>query len=139
MTVAEEWELKRAVLDASAVLAVVSGNDPRAAALTSRLPQANLIAPTVLPYEVTNVIRRRWAGGLVSLAQATQSLESLAELNIELFQWAILADRVWQLRGSITTNDASYVALAEIMDCPLLTADVKLAAMAPVTCQVVVI
>jgi len=130
------WDLGRAVLDASAVMAVVAGDDARGAALTSRLTQANLIAPTLLPYEVTNAIRRRWSGGVTSVEQATQALENLAALNIELFQWAILADRVWVLRGSITSYDASYVALAEIMDCPLLTADAKLAAMAPPTCQV---
>jgi len=117
-------------------MAVVAGDDARGAALTSRLTHANLIAPTLLPYELTNAIRRRWSGGVISLEQANRALENLAALNIELFQWAILADRVWALRGSITSYDASYVALAEIMDCPLLTADVKLAAMAPQTCQV---
>jgi predicted nucleic acid-binding protein len=38
-----------------------------------------------------------------------------------------LLPRVWQLRGNLTAYDASYIALAEALDCPLLTADRRLA------------
>ena len=132
----EYWEFGCVVVDASTVIAVVSGDDPRGSAATARIVGANLIAPTILPYEVTNVVRRRWAGGVISLDDATTAMQGFAELNVEYFQWAMLADRVWQLRGSLSSYDASYIALAEIMRCPLMTADAKLAAMAPATCQV---
>ena len=36
----------------------------------------------------------------------------------------------------VTSYDASYIALAELMGCPLVTTDAKLAAMAPTTCQI---
>lgn len=38
-----------------------------------------------------------------------------------------LIQRVWELRHSITAYDASYVALAEQLDIPLITCDAKLA------------
>ena len=34
-----------------------------------------------------------------------------------------MLDRVWELRDNLTACDAAYVALAEAIDCPLVTAD----------------
>jgi predicted nucleic acid-binding protein len=36
--------------------------------------------------------------------------------------------RVWDLRNNITAYDAMYVALAEMLDAPLITRDKRLAA-----------
>ena len=38
-----------------------------------------------------------------------------------------LIERIWELRHTITAYDASYVALAELLDVPLVTCDAKLA------------
>jgi predicted nucleic acid-binding protein len=38
-----------------------------------------------------------------------------------------LLRRAWQLRDNFTAHDACYVALAEALDCTLLTADTRLA------------
>ena len=38
-----------------------------------------------------------------------------------------MLDRVWELRHNVTAYDATYVALAEELDCSLLTADARLA------------
>ena len=38
-----------------------------------------------------------------------------------------LAERAWQLRANLSFYDALYVALAEALDCPLVTADQRLA------------
>jgi predicted nucleic acid-binding protein len=35
---------------------------------------------------------------------------------------------MWQLRANLTGYDAAYVALAEMLEVPLLTCDMKLAA-----------
>jgi len=40
----------------------------------------------------------------------------------------VLIERIWALRDALTPYDAAYVALAELIDCPLVTADAKLAA-----------
>ncbi|MGF1645379.1 MAG: hypothetical protein ACFCVF_00415 [Kineosporiaceae bacterium] len=39
---------------------------------------------------------------------------------------AALAESACDLRADFTTYDASYVALAELLDCPLPTGDAKL-------------
>ena len=127
------------VIDASALLSLLLSNDQRAAILRQSIADADVMAPTILPYQVTNVIRRWESDGRLPHQAAEAACRGLAEFDVELWQWATLADRVWQLRGSITSYDASYVALAEIVNCPLLTADAKLAAMAPPSCQVVLV
>jgi len=38
-----------------------------------------------------------------------------------------LIERTWAMREALSTYDASYVALAELLRCPLLTADARLA------------
>ncbi len=39
-----------------------------------------------------------------------------------------LAERIWQVRRQFTTDDASYIALAEALSAPLFTCDAELAA-----------
>jgi len=38
-----------------------------------------------------------------------------------------LLERCWELRANLTTYDAAYVALAELIDAPLVTLDSRLA------------
>ena len=50
-----------------------------------------------------------------------------------------LLDRVWELRDNLSASDASYVALAERLDCPLLTADARLSRAPGVRCTITVV
>jgi predicted nucleic acid-binding protein len=52
---------------------------------------------------------------------------------------APLAGRVWELRGNVTAYDATYVALAEVLACPLVTADARLARAPGLRCVVTVV
>lgn len=40
--------------------------------------------------------------------------------------FADVADRIWELRGQVTVYDVVYVAVAELLDVPLLTLDDRL-------------
>ena len=42
--------------------------------------------------------------------------------------------RAFELRANVTAYDACYVALAEALDCPLVTADARLAAAPTISC-----
>lgn len=50
-----------------------------------------------------------------------------------------LLDRVWELREKVSAYDASYIALAELLDCPLLTADARLSRAPGVKCAITVV
>lgn len=50
-----------------------------------------------------------------------------------------LLDRVWELRDNMSAYDASYVALAELLDCNLLTADVRLSRAPGIRCSITLV
>jgi predicted nucleic acid-binding protein len=52
--------------------------------------------------------------------------------------FAMLA-RVWELRDNLSPYDASYVALAELLGCSLLTADGRLSRAPCLRCPVTVV
>jgi predicted nucleic acid-binding protein len=54
------------------------------------------------------------------------ALADFGELDVFRYPHDPLLTRVWQLRDSLTAYDASYVALAEALDAPLLTSDTRL-------------
>ena len=54
-------------------------------------------------------------------------LEELRGLDLTRHAHEPLLGRVWELRRNLTAYDAVYVALAEALDCRLLTCDVALA------------
>ena len=65
-------------------------------------------------------------------------MKGLLQLDLELFPYAPYARRVWDLRGNLTSYDAWYVALAEALDCPLLTLDQRLSRAVGPVCDVIV-
>jgi predicted nucleic acid-binding protein len=127
---------ERVVCDASAVLAALldSGSDGQWA--TARLAEADLFAPTLLPFECANVIRRAELSGAVSTDQAAQAHADLLDLAIDLWPYDILATRAWELRANLSSYDAAYVALAEVLAIPLVTLDRRILRAPGVACSV---
>lgn len=103
----------------------------------ARLSQAHLAAPHVLPVEVTNALRRMVLRGSMGAEAATLAQADLPTLSVELFPFEPFSDRVWELRGGLTSYDAWYVAVAEELDAPLVTLDRRLARAPGVRCEVI--
>ncbi len=104
----------------------------RARALYSAAVRSSgpIIAPPLLPLEVTNILRQRMRtrDGL-SLVAATQHLDDFLALAVEYhnptglhYQALVLADAL----NLPATYDAHYLALAEHLDCDLWTDDQRL-------------
>ena len=126
----------RLVCDASAVVTVLLDSGDAGVWLARRFASAELCAPALLPFECSNVIRRHELSGLVSSDQAAQVHADLLDLPIDLFPYESVAPRVWQPRHNLTSYDATYVALAEALDAPLITLDQRLSEAPGIRCRV---
>lgn len=128
----------RIVCDASALVAVLldTGTDGRWA--TAQLTGTQLCAPTLLPYECANILRRCELNGSVSADQSAQAHADLLDLDVELWPHEVLAHRAWQLRANLSSYDAAYVALAELLGVPLVTLDHRMRRAPGPRCVIVV-
>jgi predicted nucleic acid-binding protein len=114
------------VVDSSLVvyaLTETQGDD----VLRRRLSGPRLMhAPHFIDFELANALRGLVIGGKLSIARAEDTRADFADLRIQRFPGAAVADRAWALRHNFTAYDPAYIALAELLDCPLLTGDAKL-------------
>jgi predicted nucleic acid-binding protein len=119
------------VVDASAMLEVLL-RTPAAQAVEGRLLdlRETLHTPHLLDVEVAQVIRRYAAKGEIDGERGGAALDDLADFPLRRYPHDFLLPRVWELRNNLTAYDAAYVALAEVLDIPLLTRDRRLAAAA---------
>ena len=116
------------VLDASVVLELLL-TTPAGARVAQRIagPAETLHAPHLLDLEVAQVLRRFHREGDIDDARGRDALEVLRDLDLTRYPHDVLLPRIWQLRDAVTAYDAAYLALAEALAAPLLTADAKLA------------
>ena len=126
------------VVDASVLVAALV--DPREDGrwAESTLARGSLVAPELALVEATDVLRQMEYRQQISRVEATFAHTDLLLLDLELFPFAPFAERVWELRGNVSSYDAWYVALAEALNCPLATLDLKLSRAYGPQCQVVV-
>lgn len=86
-----------------------------------------LNAPHLLEIEVAHVLRKASLSGRLDQATGLRALSTMKELGIRLFPHGLLIERVWAMRNNFSAYDASYIALAETLDAPLITCDRRMA------------
>jgi predicted nucleic acid-binding protein len=113
------------VIDSSAIVhsLVASDVDPKLLALVADEP---MHAPHLLDFEVASSLRRLALGSKVSDDRAKEALDDYVSLTVERYDVSPLLEPIWRLRHNVTVYDASYVVLAQALDCPLVTSDAKL-------------
>ena len=117
------------VVDASAIVEWLTKSD-KASTVESMLLSEQTHAPTLIGFEVLSAIRGHVRGGLLTPAHATAAMLNFAGIEDNLELWPLLesmSDCAVELRENVTAYDATYVALAENLGCPLVTTDGKLA------------
>ena len=116
------------VLDASIVVELLL-QTPDAQRIDRRVFAASepLHAPHLLDVEVAQVLRRYAGRRVLTAARGLAALRILDEFPITRHAHRPLFSRVWSLRANLTAYDATYVALAEVLDATLLTRDPRLA------------
>jgi predicted nucleic acid-binding protein len=93
----------------------------------------------VIDLEVGAALGRLVRAGSVPERRARLALIDLRELPIERAASLPLLQRCWELRENVSFYDAAYVALAELLDIPLLTADARLARASGPRCAIDVV
>ncbi len=115
------------VLDASAAVDLLAA-DVRAAGLADRvLADGDLHAPHLIDVEIAQALRRLAAAGALSDDRATDALHDAALLPVVRYPHLALVERAWELRLNLGVYDGVYVALAEMLEAPLVTCDRRIA------------
>lgn len=114
------------VVDASVLVAALVDSGPNGEWAEEILAAGSLHAPELARVEATNILRRLERAREITTAEANAAHEDLMQLSLELFSFDPFADRVWELRHTITSYDAWYVAVAEALELPLATLDKRL-------------
>lgn len=128
------------VVDASVVVASLLSTGGAGARARERLRlDPDLHVPHLLDVEVTTALRRRVRLGQTDVDVATEVLADLGALAALRWDHEPLLRRVWELRENVTPYDAVYVVLAEMLDAPLVTSDVRLSRAPGLFCPVEVL
>lgn len=124
------------VVDASVVVAALVDVSAVGRWAEVVLVDGGLLAPHLMPFEVGNILRRAALRGEISDDVARLAHADLVDMAVELVAYEAVAARAWALRGSVTVYDATYVALAESVNAPLMTLDRRLARASGPRCSV---
>lgn len=125
------------VADASIIANLIGDDGPDGHVARSRSRSAGgLAAPDLVDVETVSVLRKRWLTGDISDGRFASAIDDLEDLELDRYPTLPLIRRAYELRANVTAYDATYVALAEGLDCPLVTADARLAAAPGIRCQI---
>ncbi len=115
-----------ATVDASVLVAALTDAGQLGAWATQVVEHEHLLAPELVLVETTNILRRMERAGTLGALEANMAAADLWDLPIDLIPFRPFAQRVWDLRTTVTSYDAWYVAVAEAFDEPLATLDARL-------------
>lgn len=127
------------VVDASVVVTALADDGPDGDQARSRLRGEHLAAPHVIDLEIAAAWRRLGAAGVIDDRRASLAMADLQALRIGRVRHGPLLARCWELRSNLTIYDAAYVALAELLEATLLTADRRISNAAGTRCAIEVL
>jgi predicted nucleic acid-binding protein len=123
------------VIDASAALLGLM-NDGEARAM---LETESVMCPHLADAELVHALRSQVLRGDVDAVAAERIIDVWQRLGLERVGVSGLLGRVWELRENLSAYDATYVALAEALESPLVTADGRLARAPGPRCTITVV
>lgn len=123
------------VLDASAALSALLNSGPAREALASE----QLHAPHLVDSEVASGLRRQVASGRITVDAGWNALDTWRRLGLTRYPTHGLLERIWALRDNLSAYDAGYVALAESLECSLVTADARISRTPGIRCTTTVV
>ena len=113
------------IIESSAMVDALVGN-PANPHLLAAIADEDLHAPALLDFEVASALRGHLLAGKLNKERCAEAIEDFSALHIERHQMTALLGHVLDLRDNFTVYDAAYVVLAQALDAPLVTADLKI-------------
>jgi len=127
------------VVDASVLVEAMRLDGPLAAEAIEAMSRPGSVAPELIDIEVVQTLRRLVRIAALGLAEAEIAIIGLPNIPLARRPHRPLLPRIWELRDNLTAYDATYVALAEALRCPLVTSDARIASAPGIRCEVEVI
>ena len=124
------------VVDASVVVSALAEGGARGVRAERALVD-EVLAPQHIDLEVLHALARFERERRLSSGELEARVEELEAMPIERLDIAPLVARASSLRHNLTAYDASYVALAELLDVPLATFDGRLGRSPNLPCRIV--
>lgn len=125
------------VIDASILANAVGDDHTDGERARAELRSAGGVsAPDLVDVETVAVLRKRWLARTISARRFSSAIEDLEALAIDRYPSLRFMRRAYELRDNVTAYDATYIALAEILGCELLTADRRLASAPGARCAI---
>lgn len=125
------------VVDSSVLVAALLDSGPHGTWAERILASGSLHAPELARAEAANILRRLERAEEIMTSEANAAYDELMQLDLELFAFDPFADRIWELRHTLTSYDAWYIAVAEALRLPLATLDLKLSKASGPACDFV--
>lgn len=117
-----------AVVDASVIFELLAAGEREEDAAARLLGERRAFwAPELLDAEVGSALRRAVRHRNIDADRAAEALGELRKLPIHRVSHERLAQFAWLLRDNVSFYDGLYVALAQLLEKPLLTFDARLA------------
>lgn len=115
------------VVDSSAWVSAVLVTDERRDRVIDHLEAFDeWWAPEAFDLEVLNALRGNLIRGSMSMRDVVHQAKQLMRVPIERVSTTSLNVRIASLAPSVSTYDAAFVAVAELLDAPLVTTDARL-------------
>jgi predicted nucleic acid-binding protein len=124
------------VLDASVLANLVADDGADGTAARDLARRDRIAIPDLADGETLAVLRRRWIAGDLLDERLDAAVSDLADLPFTRVPARPLLERMAELGANLTAYDATYVALAEVLDAALVTADARLARAPGLRCEV---
>jgi predicted nucleic acid-binding protein len=124
------------VADASVLVPALVDEGGAGALARERLLASDVHVPELADVEVLSVVRGAVLAGRLSPGRGAEALQDWSDLAVERHPHLPLLPRAWQLRDAVSAYDAQYVALAELLDARLLTAEGRLSRAPGLRCAV---
>lgn len=115
------------VVDASAYVLAATEETAHADQLLERMSRETCHSPHLIDAEIGQALRRLAIQSVIDDETAEDALNSAAHVIDERHEaHGQLSSIAWSLRHRVSFYDGLYVALAAVLDAPLVTADTRL-------------